>query len=87
MRATERVTVTLPVEQAQRLRRLAGDGDAASVSAYVSKAVRAQLDKDAALDKLTRLYAERGVTLDAEHHQWARHLLGLDDTDPQASAS
>ena len=87
MRATERVTVTLPVEQAQRLRRLAGDGDAASISAYVSKAVRAQLDKDAALDKLTRLYAERGVTLDAEHHQWARRLLGLDDTDPQASAS
>jgi len=87
MRSTERVTVTLPVEQAQRLRRLAGDGDAASISAYVSNAVRAQLDKDAALDRLTRLYAERGVTLRAEHHQWARQLLGVQDTDPQASAS
>ena len=87
MRSTERVTVTLPVEQVQRLRRLAGEGDAASISAYVSKAVRAQLDKDAALDRLTRLYAERGVTLHAEHHEWARHLLGLEETDPQAHAS
>jgi Arc/MetJ-type ribon-helix-helix transcriptional regulator len=87
MRTTERVTVTLPVEQAQRLRRLAGEGDAASISAYVAKAVRAQLDKDAALDTLTRLYAERGVTLHPEHHEWARRLLGPEDTDPQAHAS
>jgi Arc/MetJ-type ribon-helix-helix transcriptional regulator len=87
MRTTERVTVTLPVEQAQRLRRLAGEGDAASVSAYVSKAVRAQLDKDAALERLTRLYAERGVTLHAEHHEWARQLLGLEETDSQAHVS
>jgi Arc/MetJ-type ribon-helix-helix transcriptional regulator len=87
MRTTERVTVTLPVEQVQRLRRLAGEGDAASISAYVSKAVRAQLDKDAALDRLTRLYAERGVTLHTEHQEWARRLLGLEETDPQAHAS
>ena len=79
--------MTLPVEQAQRLRRLAGEGDAASISAYVSKAVRAQLDKDAALDRLTRLYAERGVTLHAEHHARARHLLGLEGHDPQVPAS
>ena len=77
----------MPVEQAERLRRLAGEGDAASISAYVSKAVRAQLDKDAALDRLTRLCAERGVTLRAEHHEWARRLLGLAETDPQAHAS
>lgn len=87
MRTTERVTVTLPVEQAQRLRRLAGEGDAASISAYVSNAVRAQLDKDAALDRLTRLYAERGVTLHAEHHARARHLLGLAGNDPQVPTS
>lgn len=86
MRTTERVTVTLPVEQAERLRRLAGEGDAASISAYVSKAVRAQLDKDAALERLTRLYAERGVTLHAEHHVWARQLLGLEGNDPQVHA-
>ena len=87
MRATERVTVTLPVEQAQRLRRLAGEGGAGSISAYVSKAVREQLDKDAALDRLTHLYAERGVTLHAEHHAWARHLLGLTGDDSQAHVS
>ncbi|MGH3824407.1 MAG: ribbon-helix-helix domain-containing protein [Pseudonocardiaceae bacterium] len=87
MRTTERVTVTLPIEQAERLRRLAGEGEAASISAYVSKAVRAQLDKDAALDRLTRLYAERGVALQAEHHAWARHLLGLEETEPQAHTS
>lgn len=79
--------MTLPVEQAERLRRLVGAGDTASVSAYVSKAVRTQLDKDAALDRLTRLYAERGVALQAEHHAWARHHLGLEDTEPPAPAS
>jgi Arc/MetJ-type ribon-helix-helix transcriptional regulator len=87
MRTTERVTVTLPVEQAERLRRLASEGGTASVSAYISKAVREQLDKDAALDKLTRLYAERGVTLHAEHHEWARHFLGLEGDTPQVHAS
>ncbi len=87
MRTTERVTVTLPVEQAERLRRLAGEGGAGSISAYVSKAVREQLDKDAALDRLTRLYTERGVTLHAEHHAWARHLLGLVGDDSQADVS
>ncbi len=79
--------MTLPAEQAERLRRLAGEGGAGSVSAYVSKAVREQLDKDAALDRLTRLYAERGVTLHAEHHAWARHLLGLAGDDSQAHVS
>jgi hypothetical protein len=87
MRTTERVTVTLPIEQTERLRRLAGEGGAVSISAYVSNAVRAQLDRDAALERLTGLYAERGVTLHAEHHAWARHLLGLEGTDPQAHAS
>jgi Arc/MetJ-type ribon-helix-helix transcriptional regulator len=87
MRTTERVTVTLPVEQAERLRRLASEGGTASVSAYISKAVREQLDKDAALDKLARLYAQRGVTLHAEHHAWARHLLGLEGDTPQVHAS
>lgn len=79
--------MTLPVEQAERLRRLAGEGGAKSVSAYISKAVREQLDKDAALDRLTRLYAERGVNLQAGHHAWARHLLGLAGDDPQVHAS
>ncbi|PZS40881.1 MAG: hypothetical protein DLM62_00515 [Pseudonocardiales bacterium] len=81
------MTVTLPIEQAERLRRMAGEGGAASISAYVSKAVRDQLDKDAALDVLKRLYADRGVTLEADHHAWARRLLRLDGSDPQAHAS
>jgi Arc/MetJ-type ribon-helix-helix transcriptional regulator len=87
MRNTERVTVTLPVEQAEQLRRRAGAGETTSISAYVSKAVRAQLDKDAALDRLRRLYAERGVTVGAEHHAWARQLLGLEGNDPQVHTS
>lgn len=87
MRTTERVTVTLPVEQAERLRRLAGEGGAESVSDYVSKAVREKLDKDAALGTLARLYAERGVSLHAEHHAWARHLLGLEGDTPQVHTS
>jgi hypothetical protein len=87
MRTTGRVTVMLPVEQAERLRRMAGEGGVASISAYVSKAVRQQLDKDAALDTLRHLYAQRGVSLDAEHHAWAHRVLGLDGSDPQVPAS
>lgn len=87
MRTTERVTVTLPVEQAERLRRVAGEGDVASISAYVSQAVSRQLDKDAALATLGCLYAERGVNLGAEHHEWARRVLGVTGTASEAAVS
>lgn len=87
MRTTERVTVTLPVEQAERLRRVAGEGGVASVSAYVSQAVSRQLDKDAALESLGRLYAERGVSLGAEHHEWACRILGVTGNGSEAAVS
>lgn len=87
MRTTERVTVTLPVEQAERLRRAASEGDVASISAYVSQAVSRQLDRDASLAALGRLYAERGVGLGAEHHEWARRILGVAGNGSEAAVS
>jgi Arc/MetJ-type ribon-helix-helix transcriptional regulator len=86
MRETTRVTVTMPVEQAEQLRKLAGEGGAESVSAYVAEAVRHQLNRDRALATLRRLYAERGIEPGAEHHAWARRVLGDPDTDADSDA-
>jgi hypothetical protein len=77
MRKTERVTVTLPADQAARLRRVAGKDGVASMSAYVSAAVSQRLDRDGALGRLAELYAERGVALELEHHAWAERVLGV----------
>jgi Arc/MetJ-type ribon-helix-helix transcriptional regulator len=87
MRRTERVTVSLPVEQVARLRRAASQREMASVSAYVSAAVSEALDRDAALERLAHLYADRNVTLEPEHHAWARQALGLAANESQAHAS
>lgn len=81
------MTVSLPVEQVARLRRAASQEGVASVSAYVSAAVSEALDRDAALDPLAHLYADRNVTLGPEHHVWARQVLGLTAIESQAHAS
>lgn len=79
--------MTLPAEDADRLRRVAEESDVASVSAYVSAAVRERLGRDAALAELRRLYAELGVCVEEQHHTWARGALGLDDAAPRGNSS
>ena len=87
MRETMRVTVTMPVEQVEQLRQLAGQGQAESVSAYVSAAVGHQLDRDRALARLRQVYTERGVETGPEHDAWARRVLGIDvDDDTRTEA-
>lgn len=88
MRETMRVTVTMPVEQVEQLRQLTGQGEAESVSSYVAAAVGHQLDRDRALARLRQVYAERGVEPGAEHHAWARRVLGITtEDDVRAEAS
>ncbi|HVQ95648.1 MAG TPA: ribbon-helix-helix domain-containing protein [Mycobacteriales bacterium] len=53
---TERVTVTLPVDDARRLRQLAEAGDVKSVSAFVAAAVRDRLARDESLHRLDELW-------------------------------
>jgi Arc/MetJ-type ribon-helix-helix transcriptional regulator len=73
----ERVTVTMPADDAAAVRRFVDAGGAESVSAYVAEAVRGRLARDRALLTLNELYAQRGVRLDPEHHAWAREVLGV----------
>jgi hypothetical protein len=73
----ERVTVTMPADEAAAVRRVVDAGGAESVSAYVAEAVRGRLARDRALAALDELYARRGVRLGPEHHAWARAVLGV----------
>lgn len=74
MRHTERVTVTMPGEQAEAVRELVAAGGADSVSGYVAEAVGRQLARDAALARLR----DRFVEPPAEALVWARRTLGVD---------
>lgn len=73
----ERVTVTMPADEAAAVRRFVDAGAAESVSAYVAEAVRGRLARDRALLALNELYARRGVRMEPEHHAWAREVLGV----------
>lgn len=69
---TERVTVSMPAEQAASMRAVVAAGGAESVSAYVAGAVRDRLARDralAALDDLWGPLPEMALT-------WARARLG-----------
>jgi antitoxin ParD1/3/4 len=74
----ERVTVTMPAEQAERLRRVVASGAAGSVSAYVADAVRDRLARDEALAKLHDAWGE----LPDEALIWARRTLGVSSGEP-----
>jgi Arc/MetJ-type ribon-helix-helix transcriptional regulator len=80
--ATERVTVTLPVEDARRLRQLAETGDVKSVSAFVAAAVHDRLARDRSLRQLDELW---GPLPDSALNQ-ARETFGI-TAKPSARAS
>ena len=72
MRSSERVTVTMPADQAEAVRRLVDSGNAESVSSYVSEAVRSRLARDQALLALESRFGRPP----AEALDWARRTLG-----------
>ena len=74
---SERVTVTMPAGEAERLRRAVARSGAESVSAYVTRAVHDRLERDEALDALDQIWGE----LPAESLVWARTALGVDRRD------
>lgn len=71
-----RVTVTIPEEDADRMREVVARGDADSVSAFVADAVHDKLARQQALGQLDALWG----TLPAESLTWARRRLGVADT-------
>ena len=85
---SQRITVTMPADQADQLKRLVDAGGADSVSAYVAEAVKSRLDRDQGLADLRDLFDRKGTGPGAEHLAWARELLGVDETDkPQGAMS
>ena len=75
--ATKKVTITLPVEQLERIRGLVESGQATSVSGFVQQAVRTALEDVAGWGAmLARALAESGGPLSAEERAWADEVLG-----------
>jgi antitoxin ParD1/3/4 len=74
MRSSERVTVTMPSDQAEALRKLVDAGGAESVSSYVAEAVRDRLARDEALIRLEQHFGRPAPDALA----WARQTLGVE---------
>jgi antitoxin ParD1/3/4 len=74
---SERVTVTMPAEEATQLRLAVEAGGAESVSAYVAEAIRERLARDRALGRLAQVTG--GPPSDDDALSWARRALGVDD--------
>lgn len=68
-----RVTITIPEETLERVRRSVDRGDAASVSAYLSELADRQSREDELVVLLDALDAELGAPA-AEDVEWARQV-------------
>jgi Arc/MetJ-type ribon-helix-helix transcriptional regulator len=75
--ATQKVTITLPVEQLDEIRRLVQTGSARSISGFVQHAVAISLN-DAAewREMLTQGLQETGGPPTAEEQRWVDSILG-----------
>jgi Arc/MetJ-type ribon-helix-helix transcriptional regulator len=77
MAMTMKVTVTLPVESVEAIRRLVADGQADTVSGFVQHAVQVSLDDVAGWGALlSQALAETGGAMTDPERQWADQVLG-----------
>ena len=77
--ATRKVTVTLDEGDVARIKGLVRDGSAASVSAFVQRAVASSLDADAIwAQTLSDLLDETGGPVTPEEQAWASEILAPD---------
>lgn len=85
MANTQKVTVTLPVDAVEAIRRLVEDGTADSVSGFVQHAVRVSLDDVAGWGAmLAEALRETGGEMTPAERAWADEVL---DHDPAGSAA
>lgn len=78
MARTRKVTVTLPVEDVESIRRLVASGHADSVSGFVQHAVRVSLDDVAGWgEMLAEALRETGGELTDAERAWAADVLGI----------
>ena len=86
MARTMKVTVTLPVDSVEAIRRLVTDGKADSVSGFVQHAVHISLDDVAGWGALLgQALTETGGAMTSEEQRWADEVLGR--TGPAGSAA
>jgi len=86
MARTMKVTVTLPVDSVEAIRRLVTDGKADSVSVFVQHAVHISLDDVAGWGALLgQALTETGGAMTSEEQRWADEVLGR--TGPAGSAA
>lgn len=72
-----KVTVTLPVESVEAIRRLVADSKADSVSGFVQHAVQVSLDDVAGWGALLgHLLLDTGGAMSEQEQQWADKVLG-----------
>lgn len=71
MRATERITVTLPKELAEKLRQRVSSGQAESVSGFVAELVEERLRDENVRQFLEDMEAAGGPPTEADR-EWAR---------------
>ncbi len=84
--ATKKVTVTLDVDQLDRIRSLVGAGRAPSVSGFVQHAVDVALDDIAGWGAvLAEALEATGGELSVEERSWADEALG--NTSPRRSSA
>lgn len=77
MANTQKVTVTLPVEAVEAIRRLVAQGKATSVSGFVQHAVQVSLDDVAGWGAmLAEALRETGGEMTSEERSWADQVLG-----------
>jgi antitoxin ParD1/3/4 len=79
--ATEKITVTVPAEVLASARAAVASGAAASVSAYVSEAVRDRAERD----RRVKAVEKRWGPFDDEATDWARRIFESGDGDPRRS--
>lgn len=76
MAETQKVTVTLPVGQVAAIRALVGEGQAETVSGFVTAAVALALEDRLAFEELVDAGLEKtGGPMTASERRWADQIL------------
>ena len=84
---TKKITITLPLEQVDRVRTLVEEGRADSVSGFVKRAVGVALDDEAGWGAtLAEALEESGGPLSSEERAWADDVLSGSTRPSQAVA-
>jgi len=73
----QKIAITLPEEQVAAARQAVAEGRAASVSAYISKALARRTAEEEMAEIIAEIYAQAGEPTD-EDRTWARRVLGVE---------